>query len=177
LFGRNLYVYPADQPIPVLLDIGRQSIGGIPFFFPGLTIWQARLWLGFVNIVPYLVLGWVAFQVPKQYFFHWLIAGIWAFTFVRQGPIHPPLLLSAIGVALAWGRSLWIAVPLVMISGYFAQASRFTWMFAPGMWAGMLELSGVYQQGNPGLKNWLRAISVGLAGLLVGILPPGLFLP
>jgi hypothetical protein len=174
LFGRNLYVYPADQPIPVLLDIGRQSIGGIPFFFPGLTIWQARLWLGFVNIVPYLVLGWVAFQVPKQYFFHWLIAGIWAFTFVRQGPIHPPLLLSAIGVALAWGRSLWIAVPLVMISGYFAQASRFTWMFAPGMWAGMLELSGVYQQGNPGLKNWLRAISVGLAGLFGGYFAPRL---
>ena len=32
----------------------------------------------------------------------WLLAGIWAFTFVEQGPIHPPLLISAIIVAFAW---------------------------------------------------------------------------
>jgi hypothetical protein len=178
LFRRDLYNYPADQPIPVLLDIGRQSIGGIPFLYPGLTIWQARLWIGLINVVPYLVLGWVAFKLPKKYFFHWLLAGIWAFTFVRQGPVHPPLLLSAIGVALAWSRSLWIAVPLVMISGYFAQASRFTWMFAPGMWAGMLELSGVVYQSVPlSLKNWIRAISVGLAGLFGGYFAPKLVSP
>jgi len=175
LFGRDLYDYPADQPIPVLLDIGRQSIGGIPFLYSGLKIWQARLWIALINIVPYLVLGWVAFKLPKKYFLHWLLTGIWAFTFVRQGPIHPPLLFSAIAVALAWGRSLWIAVPLVMISGYFAQASRFTWMFAPGMWAGMLELSGVvYQSGTLSIKNWIRAISVGLAGLFGGYFAPKL---
>lgn len=175
LFGRELYDYPAGQPIPVLLDIGRQSIGGIPFLYPRLTIWQARLWIALIDIVPYMILGWVAFKLPKGYFFHWLLAGIWAFTFVRQGPIHPPLLFSAIGVALAWGRPLWIAVPLVMISGYFAQASRFTWMFAPGMWAGMLELSSVvYQNGILARKAWTRVISVGLAGLFGGYFAPKL---
>jgi hypothetical protein len=175
LFGRNIYNYPTDQPIPVLLDIGRQFMGGIPFLVPGLTIWQARLWIALINIVPYLVLGWVAFKLPPKYFFHGLLAGIWAFTFVRQGPIHSPLLLSAIAVALAWGQSLWIAVPLVMISSYFAQASRFTWMFAPGMWAGMLELSGVvYQNEILGRKTWIRAISVGLAGLFGGYFAPKL---
>lgn len=173
-FGRDLYIYPEDQPIPVLLDIGRQLIGGIPFLASDLTIWQARLWLGLINIVPYLLLGWVTFKLPKKHLFHWLLAGIWAFTFVRQGPIHPPLLLSAIGVALAWGRSLWIAVPFVMIAGYLAQASRFTWMFAPGMWAGMLEWSGVYTAGTPSLKSWIRAISVGLAGLFGGYFAPRL---
>jgi len=175
LFGRNLYDYPVDKPIPVLLDIGRQFMGGIPFLVPGLTIWQARLWIALINIVPYLVLGWIAFKLPPKYFFHGLLAGIWAFTFVRQGPIHSPLLLSAIAVALAWRQSLWIAVPLVMVSSYFAQASRFTWMFAPGIWAGMLELSGVvYENGILGRKVWIRAISVGLVGLVGGYLAPKL---
>ena len=167
LFGSSLYDYPADKPIPVLLDIGRQIMGGIPFLFPRTTIWQARLWIALINVVPYLILGWIAFRFSKKYFLHWVLAGIWAFTFVRQGPIHPPLLVSAIIVALAWGRSLWIAIPLIIMSSYFAEVSRFTWMFAPGMWAGMLELGGgVYQNGHPDGKAWTRAISVGLAGTL-----------
>ena len=175
LFGHNLYDYPTHKPIPVLLDIGRQFMGGIPFLLPGITIWQARLWIALTNIVPYLILGWIAFRLPKKYFFHWVLAGIWAFTFVRQGPIHPPLLLSAIIVALAWGQSLWIAIPLIIISSYFAEVSRFTWMFAPGMWAGMLELSGVDpQNGILGRKTWTRAVSVGFAGLLGGYLAPQL---
>ena len=175
LFGSSLYDYPADKPIPVLLDIGRQIMGGIPFLFPRTTIWQARLWIALINVVPYLILGWIAFRFSKKYFLHWVLAGIWAFTFVRQGPIHPPLLVSAIIVALAWGRSLWIAIPLIIMSSYFAEVSRFTWMFAPGMWAGMLELGGgVYQNGHPDGKAWTRAISVGLAGLSGGYFIPKL---
>src|SRR3990172_12302562 len=91
LFGSDLYEYPADKSIPVLLDIGRQFVGGLPFLFPGVTIWQARLWVALTNILPYLILGWIAFRTTKRYFSYWLLAGIWAFTFVRQGPIHPPL--------------------------------------------------------------------------------------
>jgi len=175
LLGRDLYDYPAHKPIPVLLDVGRQFMGGIPFLLPGVTIWQARLWIALTNIVPYLILGWIAFRLPRKYFLPWVLAGIWAFTFVRQGPIHPPLLLSAILVALAWGQSLWIAIPLVIVSSYFAEASRFTWMFAPGMWAGMLELSGVvYPNGILGRKAWTRAVSVGLAGLFGGYFAPKL---
>jgi hypothetical protein len=175
LFGRDLYDYPAHKPIPVLLDIGRQFMGGIPFLVPGVSIWQARLWIALTNIVPYLILGWIAFKLPRKYFFAWVLAGIWAFTFVRQGPIHPPLLLSAIVVALAWGQSLWIAIPLIILSSYFAEASRFTWMFAPGMWAAMLELSGgVRQNGIPGRNAWTKAVSVGLAGLFGGYFVPKL---
>ncbi|HET9589044.1 MAG TPA: hypothetical protein VFO91_09680 [Anaerolineales bacterium] len=175
LFGRELYDYPANRPIPVLLDIGRQFVGGIPFLFPGITIWHARLWIALTNIVPYLILGWIAFRLPRKYIFHWILAGIWAFTFVRQGPIHPPLLLSAIVVAFAWGQSLWIAIPLVIFSSYFAEASRFTWMFAPGMWAGMLEMSGVIaSSGSLSRNTWIRAISVGLAGLFGGFVFPRL---
>jgi hypothetical protein len=173
LFGAYLYDYPADQPIPVLLDIGRQFMGGLPFLLPGVTIWQARLWVALTNVIPYLILGWIAFRSPKRYLLHWVVAGIWAFTFVRQGPIHPPLLLSAIIVALAWGQSLWIAIPLIIASSYFAEVSRYTWLFAPGMWAGMLELSGtVWQNQSLVRRAWTRAISVGLAGLLGGYFIP-----
>ena len=173
LFGRDLYHYPADQPIPVLLDIGRQLVGGVPFLIPGLKIWQARLWVALVDVLPYLLLGWAAFRLDKRQWVKWVLAGIWAFTFVRQGPIHPPLLLCAIIVALAWGRPLWLAVPLIALASYFAVVSRFTWLFAPGMWAAMLELNRAvvdYQAFDK--KAWARAISVGAAGVLGGYAAP-----
>ena len=174
LFGRRLYNYPADKTIPVLLDIGRQFVGGIPFLLPGLTIWQARLWVALTNIVPYLLLGWIAFKLPgKVSPFYWILAGIWAYTFVEQGPIHPPLLLCAILVAFAWRKPLWLAIPLILVASYFAEVSRFTWMLAPGMWAGMLELSGAALQNRRLDKTaWTRAISVGVAGILGGYLAP-----
>jgi len=173
LFGSYLYDYPTDKSIPVLLDIGRQFLGGIPFLVPGVTIWQARLWVALTNVIPYLILGWIAFRFPKKYFLHWVLTGIWAFTFVRQGPIHPPLLLSAIVVALVWAQSLWIAIPLIIASSYFAEVSRYTWLFAPGIWAGMLELSGiVWQNGTLARRAWVRAVSVGLAGVFGGYFIP-----
>ncbi len=173
LFGRHLYNYPSDKAIPVLLDIGRQFIGGIPFLVPGIKIWQARLWVALVDVVPYLMLGWAAFRLTKNNIWRGLLAGVWAFTFVHQGPIHPPLLLSAILVALAWEQPLWLAISLIVAASYFAEISRFTWMFAPGLWAGMLELCG------PTLRNlqldkkaWSRAISLGIAGILGGYAVP-----
>ncbi|HET9910259.1 MAG TPA: hypothetical protein VFQ13_00145 [Anaerolineales bacterium] len=173
LFGRGLYNYPPDKPIPVLLDIGRRSIGGIPFLIPGIKIWQARLWLALIDIVPYLILGWVAFHLDRKHVWHWLLAGVWAFTFVHQGPIHPPLLLSAIVVAFAWKRPLWLAIPLIAVASYFAEISRLTWMFAPGLWAGMLELSGTSLLGRQLDKRaWTRAISTGAAGVFGGYAVP-----
>ena len=173
LFGRDLYNYPTDQPISVFLDFGRQFIGGIPFLIPDLKIWQARLWVALVDVIPYLILGWVAFRLNKNNILKWILAGIWAFTFVRQGPIHPPLLLSAIIVALAWERPLWLSIPLIAVASYFAEISRYTWLFAPGMWAVMLELNRVTIQNQKlDKKAWVRAISVGAAGVLGGYAAP-----
>ena len=173
LFGRELYNYPSDQPIPVLLDFGRQFIGGVPFLIPGLKIWQARLWVALVDVVPYLILGWAAFRLNKNNLLKWMLAGIWAFTFVRQGPIHPPLLLCAIVVALVWERPLWLSIPLIAIASYFAEISRFTWLFAPGIWAAMLELNRtIVQNQQLDKKTWTRAISVGVAGVIGGYAAP-----
>ena len=166
---------PAQAQYRYCLISAGNSSAAYPFCCPELTIWQARLWVALTNVVPYLILGWVLFRLPRRYYVHAFLAGIWAFTFVRQGPIHPPLLLSAIAVALAWGQSLWVAVPLVMVSSYFAEASRFTWMFAPGMWAAMLEISGSdYPGGRFGRRNWIRGVSVGLAGVFGGYFAPRL---
>jgi hypothetical protein len=155
------------------LDFGRQLIGGMPFLIPDLKIWQARLWVALVDVIPYLILGWAAFRLNKNNILKWILAGIWAFTFVRQGPIHPPLLLCAIIVALAWERPLWLAIPLIAIASYFAEISRYTWLFAPGMWAVMLELNRVTIQNQQlDKKAWLRAISVGAAGVFGGYAAP-----
>jgi len=173
LFGRGLYDYPADHPIPVLLDFGRQFVGGVPFLIPGITIWQARLWVAFTYIFPFLFCGLLAYRLRREKAVLWVLAGLWAFTFLGQGPIHPPLVLSAILVVLAWGQSLWIAVPLIMVASYFAQVSRWTWMFAPGMWAAMLEFSSASLQNNRiAPKDWGRTITVGLAGLFAGYFLP-----
>lgn len=173
MFGRGIYNYPEDKPIPVFLDIGRQFVGGMPFLVPGINIVQARLWVTLVNVVPYLILGWIAFSLPRKYFIYAFLAGIWAYLFVKQGPIHPPLLLSAIVVAFAWRKPMWVAIPLIIGAGYFAVTSRYTWIFAPAMWAGMLELSGAALEVN-GLtrRAWVRAISVGLAGVAGSFLIP-----
>ncbi len=177
LFGREIYIYPEDQPIPVLLDIGRQFIGGIPFLLPNVTIWQARLWVGLVNAVPYFILGLVAFKSSHFSRWQWILVAVWAMIFVIQGPIHPPLLWCAILVTFAWGKPLWLAVPLIFVASYFAEVSRYTWLFAPGMWAVMLEFSGAsLQDGKLSRAVWERAISVGAAGILGGYVAP-FFLP
>ncbi|HSL43247.1 MAG TPA: hypothetical protein VK897_07440 [Anaerolineales bacterium] len=173
LFGRHLYNYPPDQPIPVLLETGRQFVGAIPFLYSDVNIWQVRLWLALVDIIPYLLLGWAAFRLDKNNAVRWFLAGVWAFAFVRQGPVHPPLLLCAIVVALARGRPLWIALPLIAITSYFAEVTRFTWLFAPGLWAAMLELSRpTVASSQVDKKAWTRAISVGLAGVFGGYIAP-----
>jgi hypothetical protein len=76
-------------------------------------------------------------------------------------------------VALAWRRPLWLALPLVAFSGYVAQAVRFTWMFAPAMWAATLELcSASHEQVRFFGKGWGRAISVSVAGIFGGYFLP-----
>ena len=173
LFGRSLYNYPADQDIYVLLDRGRLWVGGLPFLIPGLTIEMARLWVGLTLIVPYFLIGIAAFRSLDKTNRHWFFMVLWIFLFLKQGPIHIPLVLCAALTILIWGRSLWISIPLVILAGYFAQTSRYTWMFAPGIWIGMLELGGAsLRNGKLVAFQWTRAIALGIAGVFGGYLLP-----
>ncbi|NPV86170.1 MAG: hypothetical protein HPY45_09200 [Anaerolineae bacterium] len=140
LFGRRLYDYPANQPINAFIDLGRQSLWGLPFLIPGISIWWVRFWSAFVFSVPYILLGWAILPLRKQYRFGWLLFGLWSLLFLNQGPIYTPLVLSAILVALTRRTPLWLGFILMVITGYATRMSRFTWLFAPSIWAAMLAL-------------------------------------
>jgi hypothetical protein len=170
LFGQRLYNFPEDQSIYAFIDRGRQFLWGLPFLLPGITLRGMRLWDGLVTTIPYAILGWVAFQRFKGHTALWFLAGVWAFVFLTQGPIYTPLVMSAILVAIAWRRPLWIALPLIGLAGYYAQLARYTWMFAPAMWAGMLYLADAPTEGQKITKRqWISAALVVLAGLIGGI--------
>jgi hypothetical protein len=167
LYGRGLYDYPAGQPIFTYIDLGRQITWGLPFLLPHWSIAMMRFWDGLLYTVPYVVLGWLTFKSRTGDRKLWLLLGVWAYLFLNQGPIYTPLVICTILVAIAWWRPLWLAIPLVAISAYFAQLSRWTWIFAPAIWAAMLELGvPLSENQRPSARVWLRAIAVGLAGLL-----------
>lgn len=175
LFGKSIYNFPEDRTIYVLLDTGRLWVGGLPFLVPNLSIEAARLWVGFTMIIPYFLVGIAVFRVARESHLVWVFITFWIFIFLKQGPIHAPLVLAAALTGLAWGRSLWISIPILIYAGYFAQASRFTWMFAPGIWIGVLELAGAsLRNGKLGTSQWARAIALGIAGMFGGYLFPKL---
>jgi hypothetical protein len=85
------------------------------------------------------------------------------------------LVLSAILVAIAWRSPLWIALPLIVVASFYAQLTRFTWMFAPAMWIGMLYLGDRIPRGkNITRYYWAPAIAAILAGLIGGDIIPRL---
>jgi len=173
LFGRGLYDYPANQEIPVLLDLGRQFVGGLPFMFRGVTIGIVRLWIGLTLVFPYLLLGLAAFRALAKEKKTWALTTLWVFLFLKQGPVHPPLVLSAALTALAWGAPLWFAIPLVAGAGYFAQASRTTWLFAPAIWIVMLEFASASFSEQKNAKTiWTRSIILGAIGIFGGFIFP-----
>jgi hypothetical protein len=173
LFAKHLYDIPPGKNAEALLDVGRQFIGGAPFIFPRITIQMERAWLAATIIIPYLLLGLAAFHFDRRNFKVWFLASLWMLIFLKQGPIHPPLVLCAAMVALLWKKPLWIALPLIVVTSYLAWASRFTWLFAPGMWIGMLELADAALQNKQLDKSaWTRALSLGLVGMAAGWLGP-----
>ena len=178
VFGRQRYNYTGAEPIFAWIDAGRQTLWGLPFLFSGVPIWLVRLWSAILVTVPYALLGWLAFRPLEGRREQWLAAGLWSLIFLNQGPIYTPLVLAAILVALARRKPLWLALPLVYFAGEYAGASRFTWSFAPAIWAVMLSFAdSVLVRGSLAWQDWLRALALGLAGMwakglpiLVGIL-------
>lgn len=139
LFGRARYDYPEDQEIEVFLDLGRQLVGGIPFLFSELTITTERIWIGLTTILPYILLGVASFRFQIHEKRKWIALILWTYLFLKQGPIHSPLILCAVLIMLAWRNKLWLSIPFVILATCAAYISRYTWTFAPGIWFFMLE--------------------------------------
>lgn len=175
LFGRARYDIPDGQDIYVLLDSGRQLVGGLVFLIPNVEIETVRLWVGLTLIIPYFLVGSAAYLVADKNMRIWLLMMLWIFLFLRQGPIHPPLVLAAALTIFAWRKQLWLAIPLIVYAGNFAASSRFTWMFAPGIWIGMLELAGAsLSSGKLDRSAWSRSLALGFFGIFGGYLLPKL---
>lgn len=169
LYGRRFYLYPPDKNIPAYIDKGRQSLWGLPFLLPGVSIRMVRIWSGLVFTVPYAILGWFLFYDKKEKKQRWLFLGLWAFLFLNQGPIYTPLVLAAIIVVGARRAPTLLAFLLTALAGYYAQYSRSTWLFAPAMWAGMIAL--VEKQPYPAQtlkQRWFRAVALVMGGLVGG---------
>ena len=174
-FGRSRYGLADNQDVYVLLDKGRMLVGGLPFLIPNVNIEMVRLWIGLTLIVPYFLVGLAAYIVAEKNIRIWLLMILWVFLFLRQGPIHSPLVLAAALTVFLWRKPLWLSIPLIVYAGYFAQSSRFTWLFAPGLWVGMLELAGAsLRDGKLDRTHWVRAITLGLSGAFGGFLLPKL---
>jgi hypothetical protein len=172
LYGSDIYNYPSDLPIPALISTGRQALWGLPFLFPNVSIFIVRLWNVILFSVPYFLLGFFVFRRKDQKLLILITLSLFTFLFLNQGPIYAPLVLAAILVAITRWLPTWTGMILVAIASYYMRDSRFTWVFAPAMWAvliAVLEVEPKYAQSEK--QKWLRAVLMGTAGI-IGILVP-----
>ncbi|NMB53964.1 MAG: hypothetical protein GYA15_04615 [Leptolinea sp.] len=171
MFGMNRYINPSGQTVVPFLEAGRQFLWALPFIFPFIGIRGMRLCNVIIWVLPPLVLGWTAIFRSSTFKKEWIWQvgfGLWCFLFLSQGPIYSPLVICAIAVVIALRqKNLPLAIVLVAAASYYARISRWTWMYAPGLWAGMLSLIELQE---PTFKNgrWkelIRPVILGLSGL------------
>ena len=179
-FGSSRYLNPTIQPIFTFISSGRQFLWALAFLVPNATIWGVRLWDAVTWILFPLLLGFTIVFHRKAGPSDWLwkIGFIfWVFLFLSQGPIYATLIVSAILVVIGV-RQRWLvlSLALVLLAGYYANLSRWTWTYAPGLWAGMLAL---LDEADPGFrkdqwKQLVRPVSLALAGYFGGQILPQL---
>jgi len=183
LFASDRYNNPSGEPIFAFISRGRSFLWAVAYLIPGIGIWGVRLWDALVWIVPPLLLGFSLFAGASETRgcsrgLRWLLTtafAIWCMAFISQGPIYAPLTLAAIPVVLGvrTRRLGWI-IPGVILATYYAQISRWTWMYAPGLWAALILF---LQVDNPRLhkSHWralLPPVIAGLVGLLTAQFSP-----
>ncbi|MBI9045458.1 MAG: hypothetical protein JEZ06_13285 [Anaerolineaceae bacterium] len=172
VFGQRIYDSEGVLPLGGLTGRGRSTIWGLPFIFDNVSIQFFRFWDELVYVVPGLVLGWIAIKKTefRKHFGFYFLFGCWAMLFLNQGPIYAPLILAAWLIVLTRYLPLWIGFFIAALSGYYAEGSRFTWMFAPAIWAGLIAFVEI----NPiSIKQrWTRAITLTCGGLLGGFVIP-----
>ena len=177
LFGSYRYLVPGGIDIYSFISWGMQLPWALPFILPNLDIGTFRLWNQLLWILPAFFLGFTAYKTfgrEKALRAGALIFGLWAFVFLDQGPIYVPLLIAGILTMLGLRFRLVPAVFAIMLASFFAHESRWTWSFAPGLWAGLATLLMVK---NPSLhrkklKELTHPIALGLAGLFGGRILP-----
>jgi hypothetical protein len=180
MFGFSRYLNPSGQAVVPFLEAGRQLLWAIPFAIPGIGIQGMRLWNVLVWVIPPFLLGMFSILRGKTFRSEWvwqLGFALWVFLFLSQGPIYPPLVVCAIAVVIGVRqKNLPLAITLVAVASYYARISRWTWMYAPGLWAGMLTLVAIQSPSfrNGRWKELIRPVVLGLSGLAGAELIPQL---
>jgi hypothetical protein len=173
LFARNKYIYPANQPIFAFIDLGRQSLWGLPFLLKNTSITLLRLWNVFLFTIPYILLGIILIKNKSTPIKLALFFGLWAFLFLNQGPIYSPLILAAILVVIAIDLPLGWMILLMTAASYYANLTRYTWSLAPAIWGALLALFRTEKEQSLAINiDWSKAIFSLMAGLVGGFLLP-----
>ncbi|MBQ6520516.1 MAG: hypothetical protein IJI14_17510 [Anaerolineaceae bacterium] len=169
LFGKSRFNYPQDQTIPAYIDIGRQSLWGLIYLFPGTNIVTARIWNDILFTIPCALLGWALLVKNKSCRRYRLLAySLWSMLFLMQGPIYTPLTLAAILVALGSRTPIVINCILTAAAGFYAVMSRSTWIAAPSAFAVFLLFLDQKAISSSQEKHdrWGKSIALGLSGLI-----------
>lgn len=168
LFGRDLYDFPQDQTIPAYIDIGRQSLWGLIYLLPRVSIVMARVWNDILFTIPCALLGWALLRKnPTCRGVRLLACSLWSMLFLMQGPIYTPLTLAAILVALGSRAPLLVNCILTAAAGFYAVMSRSTWIAAPSAFAVFLQFLDRKASADEHARRtrWGRAVALGLSGL------------
>lgn len=179
LLGSFRYNRPDGEKIQAFINWGMALPWAIPFLLPNISIGFFRFWYQIVWILPVIALGYASIKKNgkgKTAQFAAIIFALWAYLFLDQGPIYPPLVIGALITVIAVRQRLPIGVILVAVASYYVRSARWTWAYAPGLWAGMLALLAIQ---NPSLqkehtKQLGKPIALGLAGYFGGQLLPSL---
>ena len=176
LYGRYLYLYPPDIPIPAYIDPVRQSLWGLPFIFGPISIQMMRAWNAILFTVPYMILGWFILWPQKKRGTISFLFGMFTYLFLNDGPVYTPLIIAAILVAVARRMPIILSLLTICVAGGYAALGRFTWIIAPAFWIIMITLI------DPSLKNiksqryiWVRSGLLGVSGIIGGFFIPKLY--
>jgi hypothetical protein len=188
LYDYSIYTDPSRYQFVDTMEMpysspGRYILWGILFLIPGTPIWLHRLWDALLWIVPCILFGFLLSRWNNLATKEKWIYVLWIFLFLSQGPIYPPLMLSAILVVLFVRSGRWaISLVVAAVASYYASASRWSWLPASPTWSTLVLLSGLKLE--PGEK-WKKVIRdlipiavVALVSLFAGSLAsPGLYSP
>jgi len=179
LFGSFRYITQNGRKIFAFITRGMQLPWALPFVLPNLSIGAFRFWYQMMWVIPAMILGTVeGFRVKtnlnRPIFI--LVFSVWTFMFLDQGPIYTPLVLAAILTAVAVRSKVIPGILLVIAASYYAVISRWTWSYAPGLWAGLVALlAGKHPDfSKEGIRRLVKPVCLGIAGYFGGQILPGI---
>jgi len=141
-FIRDQYQVIGEHVVPNYVTLGIAFLRGLPYLISDRSIALHRAWEAMLWIVPSLILGWALTRRWRTKMSWKHIAFLfWAYLFLAQGPIYPPLIVATIFVVLFTdGNKLARTATVVFLASLFGGLGRWTWMVAPAAYAILLMM-------------------------------------